>query len=78
MNLSFADSLLTNNSVSQYANVAQRRYHATEAETESPAPFAAILEEKLQDFAQGQAPQQSSQTQLFASRASGLYPNSRG
>lgn len=77
MNLSFADSLLSSNSVSQYANVAQRRYHTTEAESEDSAPFAAILQEKLQDFAQRQAPQQA-QTQLFASRASELYPEGRG
>lgn len=77
MNLSFADSLLSSNSVSQYANVAQRRYHTTEAESEDSAPFAAILQEKLQDFAKDSSPQQA-QAQLFASRASGLYPNNRG
>lgn len=75
MNLSFADSLLSSNSVSQYANVAQRRYH-TEAESEDSSPFAAILQEKLRDFEQDSTPQQ--EAPLFASRASGLYPNNRG
>ncbi|MDE7172879.1 MAG: hypothetical protein K2N70_00870 [Helicobacter sp.] len=74
MNLSFVDSLLSSNSVSQYANVAQRRYHTTEAESEDSSPFAAILQEKLQDVAKDSSPQ----AQLFASRASGLYPDNRG
>ncbi|MDE7216820.1 MAG: hypothetical protein K2N20_01855 [Helicobacter sp.] len=76
MNLSFADSLLSSNSVSQYANVAQRRYHTTESESEVSSPFAAILQEKLQDVAKDSSPQ--AQAQLFASRASGLYPDNRG
>lgn len=68
-----ADSLLSNNSVSQYAHITQRHYQQTETEKEKSALFATILEEKLQDFAVS-TPQQA---QIFASRASGLDPTHR-
>lgn len=73
MNLSFADSLLSNNSVSQYAHITQRHYQRAETEKEESVPFATILQEKLQDFAVS-TPQQA---QMFTSRASGLEPTHR-